>query len=219
MAEPTQAGAAAACPGPPCRCPHSGTYLGPLAPLGPHRDSAPSSRVFCGLPVGLGERQELERLGKKERALLCCPCHASPAASSRVRSLPTLQTEISPNSWLSSATAASPGGVEQWGTGCRAQIGAVPSCIAGAEAFWAVQPLGVVAGSNVAAAAPSPVPWWCLLSPWPCWGRAAVVLVPGWQALGPGELQGCGRADWQHRGEGAAWEPWRGPRAAAASPG
>lgn len=58
MAEPTQAGAAAACPGPPRRCPHSGSFLGPLAPfqapmaawplcwLGPHRDSPSSSRGF-----------------------------------------------------------------------------------------------------------------------------------------------------------------------------
>lgn len=85
--------------------------------------------------MGLGACQELEGLGKKEEALLCCPRHASLAASSRVCSLPTRQTEISPSSWLSSATAASAGGVEQWGTSCRAQIGAVPSCTALAAAL------------------------------------------------------------------------------------
>lgn len=171
-----------------------------------HRDSPTSSRGFCGLSVGLGECQELEGLGKKEGALLCCPCHASLAASSRVCSLPTRQTEISPSSWLSSATAASAGGAEQWGTSCRAQIGAVPSCTAlaaaleccRAERFWGVQPLRVGVGSNLAAADPIPVPWCCLslFPPWLCRGQARVVPaqpVPGWQERGvQGGAAGCG---------------------------
>lgn len=42
MAEPTQAGAAAACPGPPRSCPHSGSCLGPPSPLQPQWLHGPS---------------------------------------------------------------------------------------------------------------------------------------------------------------------------------
>lgn len=62
MAEPTQAGAAAACPGPPHRCPHSGSCLGPLAPLqapmaascwlGPTGIAPPAPGASVGSPWG-----------------------------------------------------------------------------------------------------------------------------------------------------------------------
>lgn len=245
MAEPTQAGAAAACPGPPHRCPHSGSCLGPLVPLqapmaawplcwlGPHRDSPTSSRGFCGLPVGWESVRSWRGLGRRRG-----PCSAVPAMPAwlpaaafapclggRRKSLQTLGSALpllrALGEWSSGAQAAGHRLVP-----CLLHCSGC--CTAVLQRFWGVQPLGVVVGSNLAAAVPTPVPWRCLslLPPWPGCGQAAAVpaeRVPGWQDLGLRGAalgaRGRGRADWQREGERAAWEPSRGPGAAAASGG
>lgn len=216
MAEPTQAGAAAACPGPPRSCPHSGSCLGPPSPLQPqwlHGPSVgwdptgiapPASGASVGSPWGWESVRCWRGWGKGGGPALlsppCQPCCQQPClfpAYAADGNLPELLA-------CSSATAASAGGVEQWGTSCRAQAAAVPSCTALAavlqccRAEGSVQPLGVLVGSNLAAAAPTPMPWCCLslLSPWPCCGQASVVLAWQlawcWRELGVRGAAGCG---------------------------